>query len=297
VTRTLFDRIWEEHLVLPEGPDHPAIIQVDTHLIHEVTSPQAFALLREREIPVRRPDRTFATTDHSTPTRLRDSAPDWLDEATRAQVEELRRNGEEHRTPAVPLGDPRQGIVHVIGPELGLTRPGEVIVCGDSHTSTHGAFGAWAFGIGSTEVAQVLATQCLLQERPRTLAIEISGRLARGVTAKDLALGIIRRIGVDGGRGHVIEYRGEAVRRLGMEGRMTLCNMSIEAGARAGLIAPDEVTFEWIEGREYAPTGEAWDRAVARWRSLAIESPVFDEMRALSASEREPMVTWAPIPG
>ncbi len=298
MSRTLFDRIWERHVVRPEGDDHPAIIRVDTHLIHEVTSPQAFALLRERGLRVRRPDRTWATTDHSTPTRFRKDQPVWLDRATERQVAVLRNNCEEHGIPIFPLGDRRQGIVHVIGPELGLTRPGEVIVCGDSHTSTHGAFGAWAFGIGTTEVAQVLATQCLLQQRPRTLAVEVSGRLAPGVTAKDLALGIIRRIGVDGGRGHVIEYRGEAVRGLGMEGRMTVCNMSIEAGARAGLTGPDETTFAWVEGREYAPAGEAWDRAVARWRTLATdEDAVFDRVSTLDATGLQPMVTWGTNPG
>ncbi len=297
--RTLFDRIWERRVALPPGDDHPAIIRVDTHLIHEVTSPQAFALLRERGLRVRRPDRTFATTDHSTPTRFRKGKPVWFDRATELQVATLRKHCEEHGIPLFPLGDRRQGIVHVIGPELGLTRPGDVIVCGDSHTSTHGAFGAWAFGIGATEVAQVLATQRLLQERPQTFAVEVSGRLAPGVTAKDLALGIIRRIGVDGGRGHVIEYRGEAVRALGMEGRMTLCNMSIEAGARAGMIGPDETTFKWMEGREYAPAaGEAWDSAVAGWRALATDGDaVFDRTAALDVSALQPMVTWGTNPG
>ncbi len=296
MSRTLFDRIWDAHEALPAGSDHPAIIRVDVHLIHEVTSPQAFTLLRERGLSVRRPDRTFATTDHSTPTRFRDGRPVWLDRAAKRQVAELQRNCEEHDIPIFPLGDRRQGIVHVIGPELGLTRPGDVLVCGDSHTSTHGAFGAWAFGIGTSEVAQVLATQHLLQERPKTLAVEVSGRLAAGVTAKDLALGIIRRIGVDGGRGHVIEYRGEAVRGLGMEARMTLCNMSIEAGARAGLIAPDETAFAWIEGREYAP--KDFDGAVRRWRALATdEDAVFDRTRTLDAGTLQPMVTWGTNPG
>ena len=206
--RTLFDKIWDAHEAVPAGPDHPAVIYVDTHLIHEVTSPQAFALLRERGLRVRRPDRTWATVDHSIPTRFLEGRPAFLNRATRNQVETLERNCEEHGIPLFRMGDPGQGIVHVIGPELGLTQPGRTIVCGDSHTSTHGAFGAWAFGIGTTEVAQVLATQCLLQERPRTLGIEISGRLGAGVSAKDLILGVIRRFGVAAGRGHVIEYRG-----------------------------------------------------------------------------------------
>ena len=295
--RTLFDKIWDAHVVAPAGTDHPAVIYVDTHLIHEVTSPQAFAVLRERGLPVRRPDRTWATEDHSIPTRFMNGAPAYLNQATRDQVAALHRNCEEHGIRLFRMGDPGQGIVHVIGPELGLTRPGRTIVCGDSHTSTHGAFGAWAFGIGTTEVAQVLATQCLLQDRPGTLGIEISGRLGSAVSAKDLALGLIRRFGVDAGRGRVIEYRGSAVRALDMEGRMTLCNMSIEAGARAGLIAPDETTFAYLEGREHVPSGRAFAAAVARWRRLASDGgAAFDRVAAFDAGSLEPMVTWGTNP-
>ena len=295
--RTLFDKIWDAHVVAPAGGDHPAVIYVDTHLIHEVTSPQAFALLGERGLRVRRPDRTWATVDHSIPTRFVDGAPAYLDQATRDQVAALERNCGEHGIPLFRMGDPGQGIVHVIGPELGLTQPGRTIVCGDSHTSTHGAFGAWAFGIGTTEVAQVLATQCLLQERPGTLGIEISGRLGAGVSAKDLILGLIRRFGVDVGRGRVIEYRGPAVRSLDMEGRMTVCNMSIEAGARAGLIAPDETTFGYLEGREQVPKGGAFAASVERWRRLATDGEArFDRSLAFDAGELAPMVTWGTNP-
>ncbi len=295
--RTLFDKIWDAHEAVPAGPDHPAVIYVDTHLIHEVTSPQAFALLGERGLPVRRPDRTWATVDHSIPTRFVEGRPAFLNRATRNQVATLEQNCEAHGIPIFRMGDPGQGIVHVIGPELGLTQPGRTIVCGDSHTSTHGAFGAWAFGIGTTEVAQVLATQCLLQERPRTLSIEVSGTLAPGVSAKDLILGIIRRFGVDAGRGYVIEYRGGAVEALGMEARMTLCNMSIEAGARAGLIAPDETTFEYLEGRENVASGDGFRDLVASWRKLpSDEGAVFDRSLSFDAGSIEPMVTWGTNP-
>ena len=296
--RTLFDKIWDAHEVTPAGPDHPAVIYVDTHLIHEVTSPQAFSLLRDRGLSVRRPDRTWATVDHSIPTRFVGGEPAFLNQATRNQVATLERNCEEHGVPLFRMGDPGQGIVHVIGPELGLTQPGRTIVCGDSHTSTHGAFGAWAFGIGTTEVAQVLATQCLLQERPNTLGIEISGRLGEGVSAKDLILGVIRRFGVAAGRGFVMEYRGDAVRALDMEGRMTLCNMSIEAGARAGLIAPDETTFGYLEGKEHVPSGAAFSDLVTRWRKLPTdEGAVFDRSLSFDAGALEPMVTWGTNPG
>ena len=296
--RTLFDKIWDAHEVTPAGPDHPAVIYVDTHLIHEVTSPQAFSLLRDRGLGVRRPDRTWATVDHSIPTRFIAGEPAFLNQATRNQVATLDHNCEEHGIPLFRMGDPGQGIVHVIGPELGLTQPGRTIVCGDSHTSTHGAFGAWAFGIGTTEVAQVLATQCLLQERPRTLGIEISGRLPAGVSAKDLILGLIRRFGVAAGSGHVIEYRGAAIRALDMEGRMTVCNMSIEAGARAGLIAPDETTFNYLEGKEHVPDGEAFRDLVARWRRLPTdEEAEFDRSLSFEAGTLEPMITWGTNPG
>ncbi len=295
--RTLFDKIWDAHVVCEAGADHPAVLYVDTHLIHEVTSPQAFDLLRERGLGVRRPDRTWATVDHSIPTRFVGGRPAYVDQAARDQVAALERNCEEHGIPLFRMGDPGQGIVHVIGPELGLTQPGRIIVCGDSHTSTHGAFGAWAFGIGTTEVAQVLATQCLLQRRPGTLGIEIRGRLGPGVSAKDLILGVIRRFGVDVGRGLVIEYRGSVVRSLDMEARMTLCNMSIEAGARAGLVAPDETTFEYLEGREQVPSGRAFADAAARWRRLAgDEGAEFERALEFDAGTLSPMVTWGTSP-
>jgi 3-isopropylmalate/(R)-2-methylmalate dehydratase large subunit len=296
--RTLFDKIWGTHEVIPAGPDHPAVIYVDTHLIHEVTSPQAFSLLRDRGLAVRRPDRTWATVDHSIPTRFIAGKPAFLNQATRNQVATLEQNCEEHGIELFRMGDPGQGIVHVIGPELGLTQPGQTIVCGDSHTSTHGAFGAWAFGIGTTEVAQVLATQCLLQERPRTLGIEISGRLAAGVAAKDLILGLIRRFGVAAGRGHVIEYCGAAIRALDMEGRMTVCNMSIEGGARAGMIAPDEKTFEYLKERKYAPQGTNWEEALAHWRTLATDADAtYDRVIEIDAATLVPHVTWGTNPG
>jgi 3-isopropylmalate/(R)-2-methylmalate dehydratase large subunit len=298
--RTLFEKIWESHLVRPETAETRAILYVDLHLIHEVTSPQAFTLIREKGLPVRRPDLTVATMDHSTPTTPR--GPDGRipidDPQAAAQIGRLEANCAEHRIPLHRLGSDRQGIVHVIGPELGLTQPGMTIVCGDSHTSTHGAFGALAFGIGTTEVGHVLATQCLLQERPKSLAIRVEGRLPRGVTAKDLILAIIARIGVGGGTGHVIEYRGGAVRALSMEERMTVCNMSIEAGARAGMIAPDDTTFEYLAGRPHAPAGAAWERALARWRSLPTdEGALFDREVSIDATGLEPMITYGTNPG
>ncbi|MGH9750197.1 MAG: aconitase family protein, partial [Candidatus Polarisedimenticolia bacterium] len=298
--RTSFEKIWESHLVRPETAETPAILYVDLHLIHEVTSPQAFTLIREKGLPVRRPDLTVATMDHSTPTTPR--GPDGRipidDPQAAAQIGRLEANCAEHRIPLHRLGSDRQGIVHVIGPELGLTQPGMTIVCGDSHTSTHGAFGALAFGIGTTEVGHVLATQCLLQERPKTFAIRVDGRLPRGVAAKDLILAIIARIGVGGGTGHVIEYRGGAVRALSMEERMTVCNMSIEAGARAGLIAPDETTVEYIRGRPHAPKGTAWDAAVEMWRSLTTDKgATYDATVTLDASSLSPMITYGTNPG
>jgi 3-isopropylmalate/(R)-2-methylmalate dehydratase large subunit len=298
--RTLFDKIWDSHVVRPETADAPAVLYVDLHLIHEVTSPQAFATLRERGLRVRRPDRTVATMDHSTPTTPRgpDGSIPVDDPQAAAQIRRLAANCAEFGITLHPLGGEHQGIVHVIGPELGLTRPGSTIVCGDSHTSTHGAFGALAFGIGTTEVGHVLATQCLLQTRPRTMAIRLDGRLPRGVTAKDLILAIIAKIGVGGGTGHVVEYRGEAIAALSMEERMTVCNMSIEAGARAGMIAPDDVTFEYLAGRPHAPRGAEWDAAVARWRALPTDDgAAFDAEVALDASGLEPMITWGTNPG
>jgi 3-isopropylmalate/(R)-2-methylmalate dehydratase large subunit len=299
VPLTLFEKLWRRHLVVPETEEHPPVVYIDLHLIHEVTSPQAFSELEARGLPVRRPDRTVATTDHSTPTLVdEDGRPRFFNRETEAQVETLRRNCEKFGIPLYALGDSRQGIVHVIGPELGLTRPGMTIVCGDSHTSTHGAFGAWAFGIGTTEVGHVLATQCLLQSKPRTFEVRIDGRLAHGVTAKDLILAIIRELGVDGGIGHVIEYRGSAIEALSMEERMTVCNMSIEGGARAGLIAPDETTFQYLEGRAQSPKGKDWDRAVSDWKSLPTDPGApYDRTVSLDASKIEPMLTYGTNPG
>ena len=297
---TLFDRIWETHLVRPESPETPAVLFVDRHLVHEVTSPQAFTALRERGLRVRRPDLTLATMDHSTPTTPAGPAEEVVvtDPECRVQLDTLEQNCRDARIELHRLGDPHQGIVHVIGPELGVTQPGRTIVCGDSHTSTHGAFGALAFGIGTSEVAHVLATQCLLQRRPRTMEVRVSGRLGRCVTAKDLILEIISRLGVSGGTGHVLEYTGEAIRALDMEARMTLCNMSIEAGARAGLVAPDDITFEYLHGRPRAPKGRAWDSALARWRTLRSDPGArFDARVDIDASALEPTVTFGTNPG
>ncbi|HLE70452.1 MAG TPA: 3-isopropylmalate dehydratase large subunit, partial [Vicinamibacteria bacterium] len=296
---TLFEKLWRRHLVVPETEEHPPVVYIDLHLIHEVTSPQAFTELEARGLPVRRPDRTAATMDHSTPTLVdEDGRPRFFNRETEAQVETLRRNCEKFGIPLYALGDSRQGIVHVIGPELGLTRPGMTIVCGDSHTSTHGAFGAWAFGIGTTEVGHVLATQCLLQSKPKTFEVRIDGLLAHGVTAKDLILAIIREIGVDGGIGHAIEYRGSAIEALSMEERMTVCNMSIEGGARAGLIAPDETTFQYLEGRPQSPKGRDWDRAVSDWKGLPTDPGApYDRTVFLDASKIEPMLTYGTNPG
>jgi 3-isopropylmalate/(R)-2-methylmalate dehydratase large subunit len=284
---------------VPETEGHPAVIYIDLHLIHEVTSPQAFAELEARGLRVRRPDRIAATMDHSTPTVVDDQGrPRFFNRQTEEQVETLRRNCEKFGIPLYPLGDARQGIVHVVGPELGLTRPGMTVVCGDSHTSTHGAFGAWAFGIGTTEVGHVLATQSLLQSKPKTFEVRVEGRLAPGVTAKDLILAAIQRIGIDGGIGHVLEYRGPAIEALSMEERMTVCNMSIEAGARAGLIAPDERTFEYLEGRPFSPRGKDWGEAVSDWKSLPSDpGALYDRRVVLDGSKIEPMVTYGTNPG
>jgi 3-isopropylmalate/(R)-2-methylmalate dehydratase large subunit len=297
--KTLFDKIWDAHVVSGESPETPAVLYVDLHLVHEVTSPQAFSLLRERGLKVRRPERTLATMDHSTPTLPRRADGSWpfVDAQAEAQVRFLERNAKEFGVELHGLGDDAQGVVHVFGPERGATQPGMTVVCGDSHTATHGAFGALAFGIGTSEVAHVLATQCLLQRRPRTLAVRVDGRLSPGVGAKDLILGIIARIGVGGGTGHVIEYRGAAVRALSMEGRMTLCNMSIEGGARAGMVAPDDVTFEWLAGRPRAPRGAAWEAALARWRKLpSDEGARFDQEVSIDASALAPMITFGTNP-
>jgi len=273
--QTLFDKVWQRHVVSAETADTPALLYVDLHLVHEVTSPQAFALLRERGLRVRRPERTLATMDHSTPTltsQVFGGLPIAL-EAARRQVEELEVNCAGFGIELLGLTHRQRGIVHIIGPELGLTQPGMTVVCGDSHTSTHGAFGALAFGIGTTEVGHVLATQCLLQRRPRTLAVNVKGAPRAGVTAKDLILAIIGRLGVGGGTGHVIEYRGDAIRALDMDERMTVCNMSIEAGARAGMVAPDQTTFDYLAGRPRAPGGEARERALEEWRRLPTAKP------------------------
>jgi 3-isopropylmalate/(R)-2-methylmalate dehydratase large subunit len=298
--RTLFDKLWAAHVVTPATEDTPAVLYVDLHLVHEVTSPQAFTGLRERGLRVRRPDRTVATMDHSTPTTPRgsDGRIPILDSQAAVQIAQLETNCREFGIELHALGSDHQGIVHVIGPELGLTRPGMTIVCGDSHTSTHGAFGALAFGIGTSEVCHVLATQCLLQTRPRTLAITIDGRLHPGVTAKDVILAIIARLGISGGTGHVIEYRGPAISALGMEERMTVCNMSIEAGARAGMIAPDDTTFQYLAGRPRAPRGPAWDRALTAWSALPTDAGArFDREEHFDAGRLEPMITFGTNPG
>ena len=293
--RTLFEKVWDAHVV-KQDPGAPAVLYIDAHLIHEVTSPQAFDMLRERGLRVRRPDRTFATMDHAIPTRNVDIAL-WPADA-RNQVETLRRNCREFGITLWDIEGDVQGIVHVVGPEMGVTQPGMTIVCGDSHTSTHGAFGALAFGIGTSEVGHVLATQCLLQNKPKTFAIHVEGELGPGVTAKDIILAIIARNGVAGGRGYVFEYRGSAIRKLSMANRMTICNMSIEGGARAGMIAPDETTFEYLKGRPYAPSGADWDKAVAYWRTLKTdEGAVYDREMWLDANELEPMVTYGTNPG
>jgi 3-isopropylmalate/(R)-2-methylmalate dehydratase large subunit len=297
--RTLTDKIWDAHLVSAETAETPAVLYVDLHLVHEVTSPQAFAELRGRGLRVRRPERTVATMDHAIPTRLGADGRRALPVgAALEQVTALERNCRDFGVPLYPVGDERQGIVHVIGPELGLTHPGSTIVCGDSHTSTHGAFGVLAFGIGTTEVSHVLATQCLLQRRPKTFAVEFTGALAKGVGAKDLILSLIARIGTAGATGHALEYRGSAIRSLTMDERMTVCNMSIEAGARAGLVAPDDTTFQYLAGRPFAPSGAAWDSALARWRSLpSDEGAAFDRELRIDAVAVEPMITWGTSPG
>ncbi|HET9775950.1 MAG TPA: 3-isopropylmalate dehydratase large subunit [Gemmatimonadaceae bacterium] len=297
-SQTLFEKIWDHHLVRTETPATPAVLYVDLHLVHEVTSPQAFAELRSRGVPVRRPDLTLATMDHSTPTTPRAAGRlQVLDSQAMTQLAQLEKNCAEFGVRLFGLDDSRQGIVHVIGPEQGLTQPGMTIVCGDSHTSTHGAFGALAFGIGTSEVGHVLATQTLLQRKPRNMEIRIDGVLPRGVTAKDIILAVIARIGVGGATGHVLEYTGRAIRSLTMEERMTICNMSIEAGARAGLVAPDDTTFEYVAGRPFAPKGADWDNAVMRWRELAHnEGATYDRSVHLDATSLAPMITFGTNP-
>ncbi len=294
--KTLFEKVWESHVVhASEG--EPTLLYIDLHLVHEVTSPQAFEGLRLANRRVRRPDLTFATVDHNVPTTS-DERFQIKDQIAAQQIATLRRNCEANGIPLFDIGSGRQGIVHVIGPELGLTQPAKTIVCGDSHTSTHGAFGALAFGIGTSEVEHVLATQCVSQTKPRSMRITVNGNLPEGTTSKDLVLDIIRRIGTDGGTGYVIEYAGYAVRNLTMEERMTMCNMSIECGARAGMVAPDETTYTYLKGRPYAPQGNAWDEAVATWRKLPTEDyATFDHEITLEGAELEPIVTWGTNPG
>ena len=298
--QSLFEKVWQRHVVVPETADTPAILYVDLHLTHEVTSPQAFDVLRARKLKVRRLDRTLATMDHSTPTdtaQIFGGLPIKLESAAK-QVRQLEVNCAEFGVNLIGLQDSRRGIVHIIGPEQGATQPGKTIVCGDSHTSTHGAFGALAFGIGTTEVGYVLATQCLLQRKPKTLEIVVNGRLPAGVSAKDVVLAVIGRIGVNGGTGHVIEFRGSAIEAMSMDARMTVCNMSIEAGARAGMIAPDATTYEYLRGRPFAPTGADWDRAVADWNTLRSDAgATFDKSVTFDASALEPMITFGTNPG
>jgi len=298
--RTLFEKLWDSHLVKPPTADTPGVLYIDLHLIHEVTSPQAFTWLRERSLKVRRPERTVATMDHSTPTTPRGSDGKFkiVDAQAAAQIGQLETNCREFGIELFALGSEGQGIVHVIGPEMGLTQPGMTIVCGDSHTSTHGAFGALAFGIGTSEVSHVLATQCLLQQRPRTLAVTVNGQLKPGVTAKDIILAVIARIGIGGGTGQVIEYRGPGIRSLSMEERMTVCNMSIEGGARAGLVAPDDTTYQYLAGRPRVPQEAAWDLALARWRQLPSDDGArYDREEVFDASALEPMITYGTNPG
>ncbi|MGX5174677.1 3-isopropylmalate dehydratase large subunit [Aliikangiella sp. IMCC44653] len=299
MVRTLFEKIWDSHLVEPEQEDFPAIIYVDTHYIHEVTSPQAFNLLKQRKLKVRCPERTFATMDHATPTSppLKNGDYVFNGEREKAQVIALQKNCQENAIRLFELGNKRQGIVHVIGPELGITLPGNIIVCGDSHTSTHGAFGALAFGIGTSEVGHVLATQCLLQVKPKSMGIKVIGKLNAGVSAKDLILHIISKLGVAGATGHVIEYFGEAISELSMEQRMTVCNMSIEAGARAGLIAPDDKTIAYLKGKEFTPKDHDWDLLVKRCRTLYTDKEAqYDRFVCFDATKVKPMITWGTNP-
>ncbi|MBI4553382.1 MAG: 3-isopropylmalate dehydratase large subunit, partial [Candidatus Latescibacteria bacterium] len=295
IAKTMYEKIWDAHVVR-EQPDGLTILYIDAHLVHEVTSPQAFEGLRAAGRPVRRPNLTYATMDHNVPTTDR-SLP-MTDAVAALQVEMLSRNCQEFGVPLYDLHSPNQGIVHVIGPELGITQPGKTIVCGDSHTATHGAFGALAFGIGTSEVEHVLATQCLLQKRSKTFEVRVDGRLPAGVTAKDIILSIIGRTGIGGGGGMIVEYTGSAIRGLTMDERMTICNMSIEFGARAGMIAPDDTTVEYLAGRSFTPKGEAFDRAVTRWTGLATdEGAGYDRQLTLDAATLVPQVTWGTNPG
>ncbi|MDR2040294.1 MAG: 3-isopropylmalate dehydratase large subunit [Bacteroidales bacterium] len=293
--KTVFDKIWDSHVV-KQVEDGPSVLYIDRHLIHEVTSPQAFAGLNKRGLKVARPKQTFATCDHNVPT-LNQHLP-IVEEQSRIQVETLAMNTTHHQVTYFGLGNPKQGVVHVVGPELGITLPGMTIVCGDSHTSTHGAYGSIAFGIGTSEVEMVLATQCIMQPKPKKMLIEVNGQPGKGVTAKDIVLYIIAKLTAGGGTGYFIEFAGAAIRSLSMEGRMTVCNMSIEMGARGGLIAPDEKTFEYFKGREYAPKGEEWDKAVEYWKTLKTdEGAVFDKTYSFDAADIEPMITYGTNPG
>src|SRR5688572_5192614 len=293
--KTLFQKIWDAHVVT-EQADSPAVLYIDLHLVHEVTSPQAFTGLRQRGLKVRRPDKTLATMDHSIPTTPLDVP--IADALAAAQIKQMEVNAADFGITLHGMASPHRGIVHVIGPELGRTQPGMTIVCGDSHTSTHGAFGALAFGIGTSEVEHVLATQCLLQKRPKTCEVRIDGTLAAGVSAKDIILALLAKIGVGGGTGHVFEYTGSAIRSLSMEQRMTICNMSIEGGARAGMIAPDDTTFDYLAGREFAPKGLAWDEALTRWKQLHTDDgATYAKSITLDASTLEPMITYGTNPG
>ena len=299
MAKTLFDKIWQQHLVVPESAETPAILYIDTHLIHEVTSPQAFQMLRDKGLKLKNPHQTFATTDHSTPTTKANSEGEYIfhGEQERIQVNQLVENCREFEVPIFPLGDKKQGIVHVIGPELGITQPGKTMVCGDSHTSTHGAFGALAFGIGTSEVGYTFATQCIPQRKPKTFGIEINGDLAKGVTAKDVILAVIRKIGIGGATGHVIEYFGSTIKSFSMDERMTVCNMSIEAGAKAGMIAPDETTFNYLKDREYTPINQNWDNAIAYWKTLVTDKDAeFDRHLLIDAKTITPMITYGTNP-
>ncbi len=298
--KTLFNKIWDSHIVA-QPPDSPAVLYIDLHLVHEVTSPQAFEGLRKRGLTVRRPERTAATIDHGVPTRS-DGSPQgrlaFADEMSKKQIHQMEENCKQFGIELNGLESENQGVVHIIGPELGLTRPGMTIVCGDSHTATHGAFGALAFGIGTSEVEHVLATQCILQRRPKTMEVRIDGKLGKGVTAKDVILALINKIGTGGGVGYAIEYTGEAIRAMSMEERMTVCNMSIEAGARTGMIAPDETTFEYLEARRFVPRGVEWEKKIEEWKNLATDpGAVYDAQVVLNASELEPMITYGTNPG
>ncbi|HMH12848.1 MAG TPA: 3-isopropylmalate dehydratase large subunit [Edaphobacter sp.] len=295
--KTLFEKVWQQHLVA-EPAGEPAILYIDLHLVHEVTSPQAFDGLRMANRKLRRPDRTVATVDHNVPTSSVEDRLHIIDQIASKQIEALRKNCADFGVELFDVQSPNQGIVHIIGPELGLTKPGMTIVCGDSHTSTHGAFGALAFGIGTSEVEHVMATQTLPQDKPKTFRINVEGKLPTGVTAKDIVLHIIGEIGTAGATGHVVEYAGSAIRALSMEGRMTICNMSIEAGARAGMIAPDATTFAYLMGRRFSPTGTAWDQAVAHWSELVTdEGAIFDRELNLDAADITPTVSWGTSPG